>query len=110
PHDMRKNIRNSIVLHPDRVARSLVQFAQALTSEKSQKKLHLCFTWQELERWIPKNTIQLPEESRTHVLEAFSVIKINTAGKRQRRLVKLTPRSILNIDPKGPRVQNERAV
>lgn len=44
------------------------------------------------------------------MLESTSVVKINAAGKRQERLVKLTPRSLLNIDPKGPRVQNERAI
>jgi hypothetical protein len=48
--------------------------------------------------------------STGHVLESLSVVKINKAGKRQRRLVKLTPRSLLNMDPRGPRVQNERAV
>ncbi len=110
PHDMRKNIRMGVVLHPDRVARSLVQFAQALTSEKARKKLKLCFSWNDLDRVVPGASAMLPEESKTHVLESLSVVKINKAGKRQHRLVKLTPRSLLNIDPKGPRVQNERAI
>ncbi len=110
PHDMRKNIRVGVVLHPDRIARSLVQFAQALASDKAHRKLHLCFAWQDLDRLVPGASAQLPEESRAHVLESLSVVKINKAGKRQHRLVKLTPRSLLNIDPKGPRVQNERAI
>jgi hypothetical protein len=110
PHDMRKNIRVGVVLHPDRIARSLVQFAQALTSDKARRKLHMCFAWQDLDRLVPGASTQLPEESKAHVLESLSVVKINKAGKRQHRLVKLTPRSLLNIDPKGPRVQNERAI
>lgn len=110
PHEIRKNLRHGIVLHPDRVARSAVQVVQALASEKAQKKLHLCFSWQDLAQWIPLSSVAIPEESKKHILESLAVVKINAAGKRQSRLVKLTPRSLLNIDPKGPRVQNERAI
>ncbi len=110
PHDMRKNIRVGVVLHPDRVARTLVQFALAMSSEKAKKKLRLCFSWNDLDSIVPGASNGIPEESRGHVLESMSVVKINKAGKRQRRLVKLTPRSLLNIDPRGPRVQNERAI
>ena len=108
PHEYRKNLHYAIVLHPDRNTRALIQFAQALASQKGNQKLHLCFSWQDLGRWI--TDIDIPEESKTNVLESMSVVKINAAGKRQERLVKLTPRSLLNIDPKGPRVQNERAI
>lgn len=110
PHSMRKNLRYGIVLHPDRVARASVLFAQAMVSQKANKKLMLCYTWQDLTRWIPAGAIAIPEESKSHILESLSVIKINAAGKRQHRLVKLTSRSLLNIDPQGPRVQNERAI
>lgn len=110
PYTFRKNLRNGIVLHPDRVARAVVMFSQAMASEKANKKLHLCYSWQDLTRWIPANAIAIPEESKSHILASISVIKINAAGKRQHRLVKLTSRSLLNIDPSGPCVQNERAI
>jgi hypothetical protein len=64
PHDMRKNIRYGVVLHPDRVARSLVQFALALSSEKAKKKLHLCFSWNDLDSLVPGASAGIPEESK----------------------------------------------
>jgi hypothetical protein len=52
--------------------------------------------------------VLLPEETKSFVPDSFKVVKINPKGKHQDRIIKLTPKSILNIDPKNNTIKNER--
>jgi len=38
------------------------------------------------------------------------VVKVNSKGKKQERLIKFTPNSLLNIDPKTKKIQNEKRI
>ena len=50
----------------------------------------------------------IPEESRIFVEQYYRVVKVNAKGKHQDRLIVMTPKSILNIDPRNSHVKNER--
>jgi hypothetical protein len=52
----------------------------------------------------------LTQFSRTqdYITKSYQVVKTNAKAKKQTRLIKFTLNSLLNIDPKTRRIQNER--
>lgn len=76
--------------------------------------------WKELTKFIKTDNILLPESSKDFITKSYLVIKINAKGKRQERLVlfekptnqnriiKFTPHSLLNIDPRAKSLRDEK--
>eukprot|EP01094_Clydonella_sp_ATCC50884_P024242 TRINITY_DN6022_c0_g1_i1.p1 TRINITY_DN6022_c0_g1~~TRINITY_DN6022_c0_g1_i1.p1 ORF type:complete len:712 (+),score=114.76 TRINITY_DN6022_c0_g1_i1:115-2250(+) len=107
-HRVRKNLVKVYIVHPSAYSKAVLLFMRSFTSGKLKKKIQDVYNWKDLTESIPLNDIMLPETSRDYVTTAYKVVKINAKGKRQRRLIKMTHDSILNIDPKNKRVQNEK--
>lgn len=78
------------------------------------------YDWKKLTAVIEPQNIMLPDTSKDFITKSYEVTKINSKGKRQERytdiicpflhfrLIKFTLDSILNIDPKTKRLQNEK--
>ena len=58
--------------------------------------------------FVDNDKLLLPETSKDYITKAYKVVKVNAKGKRQERLIKFTHTSLLNIDPKNNRLQNEK--
>ncbi|KAJ5078725.1 neurofibromin-a [Anaeramoeba ignava] len=64
----------------------------------------------EFQDFFDLNNLKLPNESQFFLPKTFSVIKVNTKGKRQKRFVKVTQNSILNIGTKNWKIKNEKQI
>ena len=100
------------------------------TSRKLKSKIVEVYNWETLTNEIAPSDIALPETSKDFITKAYHVVKINSKGKNQKRweskdhrnlicnsvnsnesnlrLIKFTADSILNIDPKTKKIQNEK--
>ncbi|KAL0487675.1 hypothetical protein AKO1_008740 [Acrasis kona] len=111
-----KNLVNLFVVHATNFKTNLFElFKNAfkilmpnVSTKDSTKKLIEINQWTQLLQYIRPSNILLPEESKAIVPDSYRVVKINPKGKRQDRIIKLTPKSILNIDPKNNSIKNER--
>eukprot|EP00164_Ancoracysta_twista_P011249 GFYU01017277.1.p1 GENE.GFYU01017277.1~~GFYU01017277.1.p1 ORF type:complete len:997 (+),score=255.84 GFYU01017277.1:467-3457(+) len=104
----RKNFSALYLVHPSSFAKTVLWFAKAFTSEKASLKINEIYNWKQLRTHIDDANIALPQESRHFITKSFHVTKVNAKGKKQKRLIKLTDISILNIDPRTQTVKNER--
>jgi hypothetical protein len=77
-------------------------------ARKDDFKLYDLAHWEKLAEVIPVDHILIPEESRIFVEQSYRVVKVNAKGKHQDRIIVITPKSILNIDPRNQHVKNER--
>ncbi len=76
--------------------------------KREEYKLHDLSHWEKLGEVVTQPSVLLPEETKIFVEETHRVIKVNSKGKHQDRIIILTPKSILNIDPKSYSIKNER--
>lgn len=105
---LRKNLEKVYVVHPSAYTRAVVLFMRQFTSSKLKKKIVELYNWEDLLQEIARENIGLPESSRDFITKAYHVIKVNAKGKSQKRIIKFTSNSLLNIDPKTKRIQNEK--
>jgi hypothetical protein len=111
-----KNLQQLFVVHASNFKTSLFDvlkagfktFSPSAPSKESAKKIIECQSWIQLHEYIRPAFVLLPEESKAFLPDSFKVVKINPKGKHQERIIKLTPKSILNIDPKNNTIRNER--
>ncbi|EGC34955.1 hypothetical protein DICPUDRAFT_79326 [Dictyostelium purpureum] len=106
----KKNIDKIFIVHPSAYTRAVVYFMSAFTSRKLKRKIHDIYNWKELTQYIEAENIALPETSKDFITKSYRVVKINSKGKKQERLIKFTSNSLLNIDPKTHRIQNEKRI
>eukprot|EP00762_Andalucia_godoyi_P008476 ANDGO_05793.mRNA.1 Neurofibromin-A len=105
----KKNLQAVYLVHPVAFSRAISWFVKNFSSAKSsRKKIFEVYDWRELRSIIDLDQIALPEESKHSIARSYRVVKVNSKGKRQVRLIKLTAISILNIDPKTQCIKNER--
>jgi len=105
---LRKNLEKVYVVHPSAYTRAVVLFMRQFTSSKLKKKIFELYNWEDLLQDIARENVCLPESSRDFITKAYHVIKVNAKGKSQKRIIKFTSNSLLNIDPKTKRIQNEK--
>ncbi|KYQ92202.1 Ras GTPase activation domain-containing protein [Tieghemostelium lacteum] len=106
----KKNVDNIFIIHPSAYTRALVYFLRPFTSRKLKKKIVEVYNWKQLTPYIDIENIALPETSKDFITKSYRVVKVNSKGKRQERLIKFTSNSLLNIDPKTKRIQNEKRI
>eukprot|EP01097_Dermamoeba_algensis_P012157 TRINITY_DN997_c0_g1_i7.p1 TRINITY_DN997_c0_g1~~TRINITY_DN997_c0_g1_i7.p1 ORF type:complete len:642 (+),score=119.86 TRINITY_DN997_c0_g1_i7:610-2535(+) len=104
----KKNLSEAYVVHPTAYTSALLTLIRSFASQKLRSKIHDVYNWKDLMSIIPLENILLPEASRSFITKSFQVSKVNAKGKSQTRLIKFTPKSLLNIDPKTKNIQNER--
>eukprot|EP00736_Rhodelphis_marinus_P014030 Rmarinus@m.17318 len=104
----RKNLQAVYIVHPTSFASVVLWMMRAFTSEKLDKKIHEIYNWKQLRSFLPQSEILLPQESMDFIAHSYSVQKVNKLGKVQCRLIKFTPTSLLNIDPKTRQIKNEK--
>jgi len=108
PRPYKKNIRTIFIVHPNTFSKALTYLVKPFTSKKLNEKIVEIYNWKHLAQYIDPEKILLPESSRDFIAKSYNVIKVNSKGKRQERLIKFTLDSLLNIDPKTHRIQNEK--
>ncbi|GAM26558.1 hypothetical protein SAMD00019534_097330 [Acytostelium subglobosum LB1] len=106
----KKNIDKMFIVHPSAYTRAVVYFMRAFTSRKLKRKIHEVYNWKQLATYIDTENIALPETSKDYITKSYRVVKVNSKGKRQERLIKFTSNSLLNIDPGTKRIQNEKRI
>eukprot|EP01113_Clastostelium_recurvatum_P021211 TRINITY_DN2509_c0_g1_i2.p1 TRINITY_DN2509_c0_g1~~TRINITY_DN2509_c0_g1_i2.p1 ORF type:complete len:928 (-),score=285.96 TRINITY_DN2509_c0_g1_i2:70-2805(-) len=106
----KKNVLGIYIVHPSAYTRAVVHFMRFFTSRKLKNKIYEVYNWKELTKTIDTDSIMLPESSKDYITKSYNVVKVNAKGKRQDRLVKFTSNSVLNIDPKTRRIQNEKRI
>eukprot|EP01111_Echinosteliopsis_oligospora_P016784 TRINITY_DN7083_c0_g1_i1.p1 TRINITY_DN7083_c0_g1~~TRINITY_DN7083_c0_g1_i1.p1 ORF type:complete len:862 (+),score=221.30 TRINITY_DN7083_c0_g1_i1:213-2798(+) len=106
----KKNVNNIFVVHPSAYTRAVVHFMRFFTSRKLKRKIVEIYNWKDLTKTIDVENILLPETSKDYITKSYRVIKVNAKGKKQERLIKFTPNSILNIDPKTKVMSNEKRI
>jgi hypothetical protein len=109
-HRIRKNLARIFIVHPSAYTRAVIRFARQFTSSKLKAKIVEIYNWQALESDINLEDIAIPETSKDFITKTYGASKVNAKGKSQKRLIKFTATSILNIDPRTKRIQNEREI
>ena len=104
----KKNNRAIYLIHPSSFTSTVLYFASRFTSAKLRKKIHEIYEWEALHEFISPSAVALPESSKGYITKSYQVVKINSKGKEQDRLIKFTHNSILNIEPKTRQIRNER--
>jgi len=105
---IKKNIAAVYVIHPSNFSSTVIFLMRRFTSRKLRKKIHEIYNWKGLAEYIELSNIVLPDTSKDFITKAYDVVKVNSKGKHQERLIKFTSNSILNIDPKGTKIRNEK--
>lgn len=98
------------IVHPSAYTRAVILFMRHFTSMKLKKKIVELYNWESLTCEIALEDIRLPESSKDFITKAYHVSKINTKGKSQKRLIKFTADSLLNIHPKTKKINNEKKI
>ena len=106
----RKNLDRVYIVHPSPYTRAVIIFMRNFTSKKLKRKIIELYNWESLEKEIRLEDIKLPESSKDFITKAYNVTKVNSKGKSQKRLIKFTANSLLNIDPKTKKIQNEKKI
>jgi len=106
----KKNVAGIYIVHPSAYTRAVVNFLRFFTSRKLKRKIHEVYNWKQLTIEIDPENIQLPETSKDYITKSYRAIKVNAKGKKQERLIKFTPNSFLNIDPKTKKIKNEKLI
>ena len=105
---IRKNLEKVYIVHPSAYTRAVMLFMRSFTSGKLKTKIVEIYNWESLQSDISKADILLPDSSKHFITKTYSVVKVNAKGKNQKRLIKFTSDSILNVDPKTKKIQNEK--
>ncbi|KAH3760372.1 rasGTPase-activating protein [Pelomyxa schiedti] len=104
----KKNIDKIYIIHPSQFTRSLFFLSKTFTSRKTWSKVQELFNWKELTSIIKLENIMLPDSSKDYITKSYLVIKVNSKGRRQERIIKFTPTSFLNIEPKTKTIRDEK--
>ena len=107
PRCHKKNLHKIFLVHPSSSARDLILLVKAISSIKLDAKVIEVDDWHELLKDFHSDDVLLPESSKSSITKSYHVTKVNSRGKEQKRLVKFTLNSLLNIDPSGI-VTNEK--
>jgi hypothetical protein len=106
----KKNVMGIYIVHPSAYTRAVVHFMRFFTSRKLKRKIVEIYNWKQLTKIIDTDNILLPETSKDYITKSYKLIKVNAKGKKQERLIKFTANSLLNIDPKTKKLQNEKRI
>jgi len=106
----KKNVEAIFIVHPTAYTGAVIHFMRFFTSRKLTRKFHDIYNWKQLTKTIDQDNIQLPETSKDFITKSYRVIKVNSKGKKQERLIKFTPNSLLNIDPKTKKYKMRSAL
>eukprot|EP00026_Physarum_polycephalum_P009383 Phypoly_transcript_09505.p1 GENE.Phypoly_transcript_09505~~Phypoly_transcript_09505.p1 ORF type:complete len:415 (+),score=83.28 Phypoly_transcript_09505:95-1246(+) len=106
----KKNVLGIYIVHPSAYTRAVVHFMRFFTSRKLKRKIVEIYNWKQLTKLIDTDNILLPETSKDYITKSYKLIKVNAKGKKQERLIKFTANSLLNIDPKTKKLQNEKRI
>jgi hypothetical protein len=104
----KKNLQAIYLVHPVAFSYAISWLVRNFPGSKTRKKMFEIYDWRELRSVVDLDSISLPDESKHCIARSYRCLKVNAKGKKQNRLVKLTPISILNIDPKTQCIKNER--
>jgi hypothetical protein len=107
-YSYKKRMKDIWVVHPTPAFQAVFFFLKSFIKSKTAKKIRQFYNWRELTEVIALDNIMLPEQSKNFITKAYRVIKINAKNKKQERVIKFTPNSLLNIDPKSSMIQNEK--
>lgn len=106
----KKNIRKIFILQPDTFIQMCLFVLKAFVSRKLFSKVFELYDWKQLPPQLglsPEN-VMLPDTAKHAVSKVYKVVKINSHGKRQDRLVKFTLDSLLNLDSRATKILNEK--
>ncbi|KAJ5068486.1 neurofibromin-a [Anaeramoeba ignava] len=110
PIKIQENLVNLVLLNPTPFSNYSKNLKKAFSnSPQFKKKIKDVYFKQQLDQ-LSSNFSELLEDSMNSLLRSYCVLKINTKGKKQERLVKLTSDSILNIDPKSWKIKNQKQI
>ncbi|KAL0230769.1 hypothetical protein PCE1_004324 [Barthelona sp. PCE] len=99
PRSLTHRCEMVLLLHP---TESLEKFSKPFLNALDHRMIR---SVEELNDYFTSSQIRLPVESVRALTKTWNVIKINKRGKEQRRGIKLTRVSLLNLD--GHSIQNE---
>ena len=108
--EYKKNIRKIFILQPDTFIQMCLFVLKAFVSRKLFSKVFELYDWKQLPPQLglsPEN-VTLPDTAKHAVSKVYKVVKINSHGKRQDRLVKFTLDSLLNLDLRATKILNEK--
>ncbi|MDP2435322.1 MAG: hypothetical protein Q8P67_06230, partial [archaeon] len=103
----KKNLHKVFLIHPSSTTRGLILLVKAISSIKLDVKFVEIDDWQDLLKVFSPLDILLPESSKSTITKGYHVTKVNSKGKEQKRVIKITLNSLLNIDSSGI-VTNEK--
>lgn len=106
PHHYRKNLVELYLIHPTSLIVTMFPYIRQFFP--TWKKVIVCYAAESLSDHIHTADVLLPSESFGFITKAYPVTKVNSKGRKQRRLIKFTANSLLNIDPKSKSLQNEK--
>jgi len=83
---------------------------RAFVSRKMFAKLVQLYDWKQLPPLlgVSPDNVALPDTAKHAVSKVYKVVKVNSVGKHQDRLVKFTLDSLLNLDAKGTKILGEK--
>ena len=106
----KKNIEKIYIVHPNSFVHALIFFVKTFVSRKFWRKVAELYNWKQLPGLLglKPDLVTLPESSKNSMAKSYKLVKVNSRGKRQERVIKFTLDSILNIDPKTNKIKNEK--
>lgn len=106
----KKNISKVLILQPDTFTQMCLFVLRAFVSRKLFKKVTDVYDWKQLPPLLglSPDSVVLPDSAKHAVSKVYKVVKVNAHGKHQDRLVKFTLDSLLNLDPKGTKILNDK--
>jgi len=110
PRTYKKNLRQIVVLQPNKFYHSARSVLDKFISKKAAKKFVEVYDWKRLatELSVSQESVIIPESSKHNMSKVYRVYKVNARGKKQERLIKFTTDSLLNLDPHATRIHNEK--
>jgi len=106
----RKNMKTLVILHPNKLSEEVLELLKAFTSKKFSDKIRTVDEWKDIGPilGLAPEDIAIPESAKHNVSKVYNVVKVNSAGKKQDRIIKFTADSLLNLDPRGSKIHNEK--
>lgn len=108
-----KNLHDVLLLHGGtnfQFCANLIKntILKNIPKEKNVKrKLVDISEWLQLLETIDAANLMIPEETKLALPQGYRITKVNSKGKYQERQIKITPKSILNVDPKTNTIKTE---
>jgi len=110
PRMYKKNLRQIVVLQPNKFYHTVFSLLKQFISKKAHKKFVEVYDWKQLAGVLGVNeeNVVVPESSKHNMSKVYRVVKVNAYGKKQERLIKFTTDSLLNLDTRATRIHNEK--